>query len=69
MRQALVKQGMYREQGNSHREWPDHTAWHLGRIQEPEFHSPYEKCRGTSEERPHESKVGGALRVLEGGGY
>ena len=26
MKQALVGLGMYREQENSHLEWPDHTA-------------------------------------------
>ena len=25
MKQRLVEQGMYREQENSHLEWPDHT--------------------------------------------
>ena len=25
VKQALVRQGVYREQGNSHLEWPDHT--------------------------------------------
>ena len=29
MKQALVGQGMYREQENSHLEWPDHTVGHL----------------------------------------
>ena len=27
MKQALVKQGLSREQENSHLEWPDHTAF------------------------------------------
>ena len=26
MKQALVEQGMYREEENSHLEWPDHTV-------------------------------------------
>ena len=41
-----MRQGMYGEQGNGYREWPDHTAWPLGGIQEPEFRSPYENVVG-----------------------
>ena len=29
MKQELVKQGMYREQDGSHREWPDHTTGNI----------------------------------------
>ena len=27
VKQALVEQGMYRERGNSHLGWPNHTGW------------------------------------------
>ena len=30
MKQALVGQGMYREQENSHPEWPDYTITNAG---------------------------------------
>jgi len=29
MKQGLVEQGMYREQDNSHLEWPDHITYTL----------------------------------------
>ena len=32
VKQALVEQGMYREQENSHLVWPDHTLPNLGKI-------------------------------------
>ena len=32
MKQALVKQGMYREKENSHLGWPDHTGVLAKRI-------------------------------------
>ena len=34
MKQALVRQGMYREQENIHLEWPDHTMSQLAFVEE-----------------------------------
>ena len=33
MKQALVEQGMYREQENSHLGWPDHTEGVVGGVE------------------------------------
>ena len=32
VKQALVEQGMYRERGNSHLGWPNHTGWNRERL-------------------------------------